>query len=353
MTSLDNVTNYRVRAYATNSAGTAYGETKSFMTLAGPPAVTTADIINIDAHIATGGGLVTDFGGATWLDGVGIVWSTTPNPDISDINSYDGFYQLVNFGQGPGNPFEAILSGLEPETQYYVRAFAAKDSDLAYGEEKTFTTGSFSVQTGSFIDARDDHTYNTITISGQTWMAENLAYLPDVCPSNTDCGYWVYDYQGSVLAEAIATTNYGIYGVLYDWVKASDACPASWHLPSSAEWTIFEMNLGMPLNDAQYTGSLNTRGTDEGGKIKETGTTHWNAPNTGATNISGFTALPGGERSTADSFQLLGNWAEFWTSTEYLGTTDAHRRYVNSNSSMILSGAYWEIHGYSVRCVQD
>ena len=113
------------------------------------------------------------------------------------------------------------------------------------------------------------------------------------------------------------------------------------------------MNLGMPLNSAQYTGGLNTRGTDEGGKIKETGTSNWVAPNTGATNISGFTALPGGERSVLETFQLLGIWAEFWTSTQYSGTTDAHRRYVDSGTSTIHAGAYWEIHGLSVRCVED
>ncbi len=354
ITSLEPVKNYWVRAYATNSSGTAYGESKSFGTLEGPPSVTTADVTNIDAHVAIGGGLVTDFGGATLLDGVGIIWGKTANLDLADINSYDGFYQLFNMNQNGDHSFEGPLSGLDPETLYYVRAFAGNDFGTSYGEAKTFTTGSFSVVSGSFTDARDGNTYNTITISGQTWMAENLAYLPDVvCPSNEDCGYWVYDYQGSVVADAIATANYGTYGVLYSYNTASQACPTGWHLPSSAEWTIFEMNLGMPLNSAQYTGGLNTRGTDEGGKIKETGTSNWVAPNTGATNISGFSALPGGERSVLETFQLLGIWAEFWTSTQYSGTTDAHRRYVDSGTSTIHAGAYWEIHGLSVRCVED
>jgi len=347
--SLDHTTNYGVRAYATNSAGTAYGDIKYFMTAEGPAAVSTADIINIDAHVATGGGLITDFGGSSMLLGVGIVWSTTPNPDIT--SNFDGYSQIFNFTQTNDNPYEALLSGLAPETLYYVRAFAGNNYGTSYGEEKTFTTGSFSVQTGSFTDARDGNMYNTITISGQTWMAENLAYLPDVCPSDTQCGYWVYDYQGSDVPTAKATPNYDTYGVLYDWEKASEACPAGWHLPSREEWSLFEMNLGMSYLEAN-SGAL-YHGTDEGGKIKEAGTTHWASPNTGATNISMFTALPGGERSVSNTFQWLGSNATFWTSLKRAGSPDYLIRRVFSNDQRIQNLDLYGIHGFSVRCVQD
>ncbi len=348
MTSLENNTNYAVRAYATNSAGTAYGETKYFYTLEGPAAVTTLDITNIDAHIATGSGEVTDFGGSFSLDGVGIVWGTSPNPDLANN---DGFYLLYPFSPDSENPFEALLSGLKPDTKYYVRAFATNDYGNVYGDEKTFTTRAFTVQTGNFTDARDNTKYSTITISGQTWMAENLAFLPEVCPSNTDCGYWVYDYQGADVSEAKATTNFTTYGVLYNWEIASTSCPTGWHLPTRDEWSIFEMNLGMPYMDA-YGGSMQ-RGTDEGGKLKEAGTANWAAPNEGATNISKFTALPGGLRSVDKTFSEIGASAYFWTSSEYSGAADAYRKYISNNSAIIYSGAYWNIHGFSVRCLQD
>ncbi|MCK5370750.1 MAG: fibrobacter succinogenes major paralogous domain-containing protein [Cyclobacteriaceae bacterium] len=263
------------------------------------------------------------------MDGVGIVWGTSPNPDLSDVNSYDGLY---NFHPNHDNPFVALLSGLEPETQYYVRAFAGNAHSTTYGEEKTFTTGSFTTQKDSFTDSRDNKQYSTVTISGQTWMAENLAYLPEVCASDVDCGYWVYDYSGTDVSAAKATPNYTTYGVLYKWEMANSSCPAGWHLPTSEEWSILEMNIGMSYNHAYYGGSINDRGTDEGGKLKETGTTHWNSPNEGATNISKFTALPGGARFVDKTFVEIGASCYFWTSSEYAGTTDATRRLLSQNN---------------------
>jgi len=347
MESLSRVTDYYVRAYATNSAGTAYGLSTYFKTLPDPPTVNTADITNISAHIATGGGEVIDDGGADAVY-VGIVWSTSPNPDI---NNYEGFWSSM------GNPFEAFLSGLDPETTYYVRAFANNSGALyVYGEEKTFTTSAFTVQTGSFTDTRDNTVYNTVTTNGQTWMAENLAYLPEVCASDAQCGYWVYDYQGTDVDEAKLTSNYSTYGVLYDFETAQNVCPAGWHLPSDEEWAFLEMNLGMDYNTALYGDII--RGTDEGGKLKETGTTHWAYPNLGASNISQFTALPGGERDGLNNnnvFQYLGSNSYFWTSTN-TGSLVVSR---NLSSGGARIGRSYDgpdgrgKNGMSVRCVQN
>lgn len=347
MESLESSTSYKVRAYATNSTGTAYGNVKNFQTTESQPAVVTANVTDIDAHVALGGGMITDFGGFNLLSGVGLVWSTAPIPDF--VN-YEGIYQIVNFTPSAENPFTAIISGLEPETQYFVRAFISIDGiDTYYGEEVSFTTTAFTVQTGIFTDERDGHIYETFTLNGQTWMAENLAYLPDVCASDADCGYWVYDYQGTVVDDAIATANYDTYGVLYNWQMANEACPTGWHLPHADEWIVLEMNIGMPYFEANS--GLLYPGTDEGGKLKETGTQHWNAPNEGATNISMFTALPAGQRSTNQSFEWIGTNTTFWTS--FGGNTDYHVRGLSSSSAQIYHGSLWEIHGFSVRCVQD
>ena len=127
--------------------------------------------------------------------------------------------------------------------------------------------------------------------------------------------------------------------------------PVGWHLSTRDEWSILEMNPGMSYSDAYNY--QNNRGTDEGGKLKESGTTHWNSPNEGATNISKFTALPGGVRFVDKTFIEIGASCYFWTSSEYSGTTDAYRRLLSSNSALISSGHYWNIHGFSVRCLQD
>ena len=115
----------------------------------------------------------------------------------------------------------------------------------------------------------------------------------------------MYDYDGINVAEAKSTADYRTYGVLYNWSAAMNGaatsnttpsdvqgvCPSGWHLPSDAEWKQLEMYLGMTRQQADEYG---WRGTDEGGKMKHPGTEYWGSPNTGATNSSGFTALPGG-----------------------------------------------------------
>ncbi|HOR60830.1 MAG TPA: FISUMP domain-containing protein, partial [Bacteroidales bacterium] len=167
----------------------------------------------------------------------------------------------------------------------------------------------------TFTDPRDNYTYQTVQIGSQTWMAENLKYLPSVVGpgtgSNSEAYYYVYGYEGTSISAAKATENYATYGVLYNWTAAmagagssnfnpsevQGICPPGWHLPSDAEWQQLEMYLGMSETDANSTNLL--RGTDEGGKLKEAGTTHWADPNTGATNEVGY---------SSSGWRLLQQW---------------------------------------------
>jgi uncharacterized protein (TIGR02145 family) len=350
MTALTRYTDYWVRPYATNGAGTAYGDAIQFKTFAEQPTITTTDVTDIEAHLARAGGELTDDGGDPYT-GFGLVWASFPNPEYFNNEGLTSEPSYVS-------PFDTLLTGLESATTHYVRAWALNsEGTVVYGEEKSFTTASFLVTAGSFTDSRDNTMYNTITISGQTWMAENLAYLPEVCESNTECGYWVYDYQGTDVPTAMGTANYTTYGVLYDYDAALTACPTGWHLPSDYEWSVLEVNLGMSISQTIITGS---RGTNQGGKMKETGTTHWTAPNEGATNISGFTGLPGGFRNWVGAnkdFQTLGSNGFFWTSTKEGNWVNYRQLY----SVIAQVGSEWISYfdensvtpGGSVRCVQD
>ncbi|MCK5280179.1 MAG: hypothetical protein KAK04_16610, partial [Cyclobacteriaceae bacterium] len=352
ITGLTPSTDYYVRAYATNSKGTAYAEPEiSFSTgiFTGPPIVKTLDVTNIGAHVALSGFEFVDDGGNNDVK-LGIVWGTSPSPDI---NNNEGKEEPV-WGV-PLDPIYAIpLTSLSPETTYYVRAYGQNPNGVGYGEEKTFTTKAFAqiVQTGSFTDTRDNTQYNTVTINNQTWMAQNLAYLPEVCASGATCGYWVYDYEGSDVASAKAEANYSTYGVLYNWEMAKASCPTDWHLPTHEEWALFEMNLGMNFDDATYE-DYSDRGTDEGGKIKEIGTTHWASPNTGATNESKFTALPAGWRSTSSGFTTLGVMGYFWSSNQFWPGGVPMRWLASSSELIYLIREADAASGYSVRCVQD
>jgi len=293
--------------------------------------VSTGEITNITTTTANcSGNVIADRGFS--VAARGICWNTAGSPTISDFTTIDG--------NGLGS-FISNLSGLLPNTTYYVRAYATNSEGTAYGEEKSFTTvPDTDIEFGSFTDSRDGKIYQTVTINAQEWVAENLAYLPAVSRphlgSETDALYYVYDYDGSNAEAAKETANYDIYGVLYNWPAALTACPEGWHLPSDAEWT--------QLTD--YLGGEDVAG----GKMKETGTTHWRNPNTGATNACGFTTLPSGCLTT--DFYDLNYGGYFWSSS----VNDIHGAwYISlSNYNTNVSCASDKTHvGFSVRCVKD
>ena len=130
LTGLSRNTLYNVRAYATNDAGTSYGDTKSFTTYADLPVISTSNITSITGTSAQSGGNITDEGGAT-VTACGVCWSTSENPELSDPHTTDG--------SGAGS-FISNIEGLSPNTNYYVRAYATNIAGTAYGNQISFTT---------------------------------------------------------------------------------------------------------------------------------------------------------------------------------------------------------------------
>ena len=210
--------------------------------------------------------------------------------------------------------------------------------------------------TGTVTDI-DGYVYQTIKIGNQWWMAENLKAIHyrngDAIPHVTDNGDWEGLTTGAYCEYDNVVNDVATYGRLYNWYAVADSrtiAPAGWHVPSDDEWKQLEMYLGMSQAKADSTG---WRGTDEGGKLKETGTTHWSGLNTDATNESGFTALPGGYRSSDGShFGAMGTSAYFWLSTE----VDYHHAWDRCLGRYYLEiGRYHDTKrfGFSVRCVRD
>lgn len=115
------------------------------------------------------------------------------------------------------------------------------------------------------------------------------------------------------------------------------------------EWKVMEMKLGMTQTQADNRG---LRGTDEGGKLKETVTTHWNSPNTGATNSSWFTAFPGGNCNSSGSFRNLGYYGQWWSSTETYATS-AWARNLHYDNSQVERDNYDKEACFSVCCLKD
>ena len=351
LTELDKAS-YYVRAYAINSDGTVYGDVKHFNTDKKLPAVSIDDVGDITAHTAIAGGIITDDGDDPGNITAGIVWSEAPNPTI---DNNDGIYTVPE-KLSKDMTFIAYLSSLKENSYYHIIPYASNNAGTAYGEELEINTGSFQVQSGTFTDTRDDKQYRTVTIYEQIWMAENLAYLPQICPHNENCGYWVYGYDGLSVDDAKSKDNYTSYGVLYSWNKAQTACPDGWHLPTSDEWSTLEMYLGMDYNTAHNVNNTSSRGNNEGGMLKEADTNHWSVPNAGANNVTGFYAVPGGRKTHNSAFYDLTNTSYFWTNTTTGTSNCIIYRYLKYDSENIFS--YCDSHtdsnsGFSVRCVKD
>jgi uncharacterized protein (TIGR02145 family) len=133
--------------------------------------------------------------------------------------------------------------------------------------------------------------------------------------------------------------NCSVYGRLYDWYTALDACPSGWHLPSDDEWDVL----------IYYLGGYEVAG----GAMKETGTAHWLEPNP-ASNSSGFSALPGGGRETDGEYNMLGNGAFLTSSTPHADSLQwAWQRTIGYNYELIGRFAFYKAGGQSVRCVKD
>jgi uncharacterized protein (TIGR02145 family) len=199
-----------------------------------------------------------------------------------------------------------------------------------------------------FIDSRDGQTYNTVQIGTQCWMAENLNIGTMIPGSNEMTNNSIiekYCFENN-------TANCDTYGGLYQWNEMMEyittsgvqgICPANWHLPTDAEWTVLTTFLG---GESIAGGKMKATGT------LEAGTGLWWDPNTGATNESSFTALPGGYRFSYGLFYNVHNYTYFWSSTE-VDSNSAGGRYLGSFFAVVITFNPNKYYGLSSRCVQD
>ena len=248
-------TTYYIRAYATNSQGTAYGNQLSFTT--SPtitiPTVTTASVTNITSSTAISGGNVTASGGAA-VSARGVCWSTSQNPTLSDSHTTDGS------GNGV---FVSNLSGLSPSTTYYVKAYATNSRGTAYGNQESFTTTSSGIQcndftlthtAGSVAPVSKTVNYNVALtdLSGETkcWITQNLGadFQATTVNDNSEAAagwYWQFNrkqgYKHDGTTRTPSTTWISSINENSDWLPANDPCAlllgSGWRLPTNTEWT--------------------------------------------------------------------------------------------------------------------
>jgi uncharacterized protein (TIGR02145 family) len=201
----------------------------------------------------------------------------------------------------------------------------------------------------------DGRTYDLVEIGGQCWFADNLATDQyrngDAIPTGLDNSTWQSTTSGAYAIYNDDGANDAIYGKLYNWFTTVDSrglCPIGWHIPSDCEWMYLEGSIGMTVQQQQTEGY---RGTNEGGAMKAT--TNWISPNTGSTNSSGFTGLPGGGRSNIGTYVSIGVWGFWWCSSDFY-SGDAFVRLLNYEYSSVVRQYSNNIHGgFNVRCIRD
>ncbi len=276
-----------------------------------------------------------------------VVTLSTP-ATLSATNTDTKVYMVVNPGTQTGN----CLVGLKIGGTWTYISKAAPDGGFKRGRKYVVSVNSTDATATPPVDA-DGYVYNTVTIGTQVWMAENLKTTKyndgsSIQYVNTD---WTNQTVGTYYYYNNVVSNGTTYGALYNWyaVDNNDAtkvasnggkniCPVGWHVPTVAEWTTLSTYLGGE--------------SVAGGKLKETGMTHWTTPNSGATNSSGFTALPGGLRSWDGGWRNFGSEGRWWCSSP-VNTDSANYLVMFYTFSTVESGVGLKTIGYSVRCVKN
>lgn len=332
------------------------------------PTVRTSDVKYITQYAAMCGGVVTSAEGS---DGIvyGVCWSINPHPTIADSTSDSYFKALVDFTTPVD--FTSPIKGLTGSTAYYVRAYAENvnkitNSDgyypigeIVYGNEYKFTT---DIATPTVTDA-DGNVYHTIQIGTQLWMLENLK------TTKYNDGTDIPTVKGTYINEFFDLLSPGYcdyfnnkpnknlkntFGVLYNGyaVATGKLAPIGWHVPSIDDC--------LKLSD--YLGGDSV----SGGKLKSASISslanhmdfmylgNWMPPNTGATNSSGFSALPGGyfyevtdESDLSMGFKTMGYFGFWWCSTQFIALV---LRYDNTSTFFFQEDKRL---GFSVRCVRN
>ncbi|MEN8120672.1 MAG: FISUMP domain-containing protein [Bacteroidota bacterium] len=346
-------TTYHYRVKAENSGGISYGD--------GMELTTNAYYINITAPISTDHWVANETYEITWNNNI------TENVIMKFYK--DGVFQddIVETPGVTGNSFSwTVPNNLVYAKDYTIRVMGVNDNTIADTSE-VFIISEPTGTTGTVSDI-EGTSYNTIKIGKQWWMAENLKsvfYTDGTVMTN---GSSVGDITGNYTTKYYfnygnSSANAETYGRLYTWTAAmkgqsgSDlnpsgvqgVCPNGWHLPSDAEWMELESVLGMQASELIQTGDRGTN--NEGGQLKQVGTSLWTTPNTGANDSYQFTALPAG------FFYFTGVYYELTEGTFYWSTsmdgTDVYARGLSYQNGQINRGIADRAFGFSVRCVRN
>jgi uncharacterized protein (TIGR02145 family) len=254
---------------------------------------------------------------------------------LQTTSDASGYYQIPTVAQG-----QRKIKFHKQNYETFVAQIFISNSDYQYNAQLENLL--------STVTDIDGNTYQTLLIGDQRWMIENLKVTHYRNGDSIATGYTSSDWSvlssGAYAVYGDNESNADTYGYLYNWHVVEDIrniAPVGWHVPTVNEWQTL----------VDYLGGFSVAGN----KAKEAGTTHWNSPNTGATNESGFTALPGGIRTKhGGGFDNMGEGAYFWSDSECDGNTEtAWHWFMYSFNSEMKENNFHKSFGTSIRCIRN
>lgn len=267
---------------------------------------------------------------------VNLIWTDNSSNELGyKVQRKSGTTNFADIASLDSNVSVFNDTGLTSNTDYTYRVYAFNSyGNSSYSNEQLITTGVPGTNISS------------VTICNQTWSSQNLNVSHyrngDVIPQVTDDNEWSALTTGAWCWYNNDSAGYGArYGKLYNFYAVKDSrglAPEGWHVASDSEWSVLDNCIG---------GSLIS-----GGALKEAGLTHWRSPNAGATNSSGFSALPGGYRFNDGTFYFNTTHGYFWTATDF-NLSNAWFRNVYYFHTELIRNYLTKVNGYSVRIVKD
>ncbi|MEO1418574.1 MAG: FISUMP domain-containing protein [Bacteroidota bacterium] len=280
-----------------------------------PPTIQTLSYTNVGIDAAEIFANLSDWGVNGQESEVGFVWSSqVEEPALQEATSSS--LKMADLSLGSNPTYNGFITGLTPETKYYVRAYARNVAGIAYGNTLTLIT--------DLLDSRDNQVYDLLEIGGNIWMQKNLNFAT----TGSECFNGLSD-------------NCSAYGQLYVWAEAQNSCPSGWQVPTDQDWYDLENAVDPSIAAIPSESDLGFRGNNAGNALKSGG-------------VAEMDLLLGGQKTFQGDFESLGLEGVFWSQTPISSFPNGRfARSLKQSESGVGRFERSDLAKYSMRCVKE